>query len=148
MNSILDSIVPCGLNCSKCFAHIGGAIQTLSKELQKNLGDFDIYAKRFAELINEPIFEDYPSFKKMLDYFAQGNCMECRNEQCKLFKQCGVRACQQEKKVTFCFECNDFPCEKTNFDTHLQNRWLRINERIREVGIINYYEETEDKPRY
>ena len=145
---INDTIAPCGLNCAKCFARNGGSIQILSKELQKNLGDFDVYAERFSELIDEPAFKEYPSFKKMLAYFAEGNCNGCRNEQCKLFKQCGVRACHQEKEIEFCFECGEFPCNKTNFDIHLKNRWVKINERILKVGITKYYDEIKDKPRY
>ena len=137
--AILNTVAPCGLNCVKCFAREGGSIQVLSQELQKNLGDFDIYAERFTELLNEPVFSNYPQFKEMLAYFAQANCKGCRNEQCKLFSQCGVRTCHQEMNVDFCFECSEFPCEKTNFDTHLKNRWVKINERIREDGIEKYY---------
>lgn len=148
MNPILNSIAPCGLNCEKCFARIGGSVQTLSTQLQKVLGDFDIYAERFTELIDEPIFKEYPSFKKVLDHFAKGGCQGCRNEQCKLFKQCGVRDCHQKKGISFCFECNEFPCEITNFDTHLQTRWININERIREIGLMKYHEEIKDVSRY
>lgn len=148
MNNLLNSIAPCGLNCEKCFARTGGSIQILSKELQDALGNFDVYAERFTELISEPIFKEYPSFKKMLAHFAKGSCQGCRNEQCKLFKQCGVRSCHQEKGISFCFECKEFPCEKTNFDTHLQNRWIKINERIRKIGLIKYHEEIKDLARY
>lgn len=148
MDSILNTIAPCGLHCEKCFAHNQGSIQTLSKELQSALGNFDVYAERFAELINEPTFKEYPSFKKMLAYFAEGSCQGCRKEQCKLFKQCGVRACHQEKGIDFCFECKEFPCKKTNFDAHLQSRWKKINERIRKIGIANYHKEMKDIARY
>lgn len=148
MDVIMNSIAPCGLNCEKCFARSGGSIQQLSKDLQTALGNFDIYAERFTDLLGESVFKEYPSFKKMLAHFAHGSCDGCRNEQCKLFKQCGVRSCHQEKKVDYCFECNDFPCEKTNFDTHLRNRWIKINERIRMIGIEKYYEEIKDLARY
>jgi len=148
MNAILNSIAPCGLNCEKCFARTNGSIQTLSKELQSALGNFDVYAERFSDLINEPVFKEYPAFKKMLAHFAKGSCQGCRNEQCKLFKQCGVRSCHQEKNIRFCFECNEFPCENTNFDSHLKTRWVKINERILEIGLTNYYDEIKDLGRY
>lgn len=148
MVAILNSIAPCGLNCEKCFARTGGSIQILSKELQIALGDFDIYAERFTELLDENIFKEYSSFKKMLTHFAEGSCRGCREEQCKLFKQCGVRSCHQEKGVNYCYECKEFPCNNTNFDIHLQNRWIKINEQIKRIGLTKYYQKIKDLPRY
>ena len=84
----------------------------------------------------------------MLDFFASENCKGCRKENCKLFKNCGVRGCHQQKNLDFCFQCDDFPCNKTNFDEHLQKRWAKLNERIREIGIESYYAETKHKARY
>lgn len=147
-DEILNSISPCGLSCEKCFAHEAGDIRRYSLKLKEKLGNFDIYANRFIDLLDEPIFEKYPDFKKMLDYFASENCKGCRKESCKLFKNCGVRACHQEKKVDYCFQCDDFPCTNTNFDEHLKKRWLKLNEKIRKTGIESFYAETKDQPRY
>ncbi len=145
---ILDTFAPCGLNCEKCFARERGAIQKHAKELQNNLGNFDVYAEHFVELIGDHRFKNYPEFKNVLNLFTEGNCKGCRNEQCKLFSQCGVRACHQEKEIDFCFECNEFPCKKTNFDAHLQKRWITLNNHIRKIGIEQFYQETKDKARY
>ncbi|MEN6623471.1 MAG: DUF3795 domain-containing protein [Smithella sp.] len=145
---ILNALGPCGLNCKKCFAHRDGKIRRYSLKLVKEFGKFDVYAERFETLLNNPIFKKYPDFKIMLEYFASENCQGCRKESCRLFKDCGVRACHQQKNVDFCFQCTDFPCKKTNFDGHLENRWIQINHRIRTVGIEKYYAETKDKPRY
>ncbi|MCP4023082.1 MAG: DUF3795 domain-containing protein [Desulfobacteraceae bacterium] len=145
---ILEAIAPCGLSCKKCFAHIDGDIRKFSRQLNKKLGNFDIYARRFETMVGDPIFKKYPDFKEMLDYFASDNCRGCRHEQCKLLKTCGVRACHQEKNLDYCYECEDFPCQKTGFDDHLFKRWVKMNQRIREVGIETYYEETKDTPRY
>ena len=145
---ILDALSPCGLSCEKCFAHVDGEIRRLSRRLKEKLGDFDIYAERFETLVGDPVFKKYPEFREMLDYFASENCTGCRNEQCKLFKTCGVRACHQEKHLDYCHECGEFPCDKTGFDDHLLTRWIKLNQRIRTVGIEAYYEETRDTPRY
>ncbi len=145
---ILDAISPCGLNCEKCFAHVDGDIRKQSRELKEKLGNFDLYAKRFETLLDEPVFEKFSDFKIMLDYFASENCRGCRKENCRLFKNCGVRSCHREKKVDFCFQCDDFPCDKTHFDENLQKRWVALNEKIREMGIEKYYAETKDKARY
>jgi len=145
---ILDALAPCGLSCEKCFAHESGEIRKHSLKLQEKLGNFDLFAKRFETLLGNPIFKKYPDFKMMLDYFSAENCRGCRKESCKLFENCGVRSCHQEKNLDFCFQCDEFPCDKTNFDDNLRKRWIQLNERIREVGIENYYAETKDKPRY
>lgn len=147
-NQLKNRIAPCGLNCSKCYAYVNGDIKNLSNRLKESLGDFDIYAKRFTELIDGDIFKKYPDFKELLAYFASSDCNGCRNEQCKIFKDCKVRECFEKKGVDFCFQCSDFPCNDTGFDPHLQNRSIKINNRMKEVGVENYYNEIKDKPRY
>jgi hypothetical protein len=112
------------------------------------LGNFEIYAKRFETLLDGPVFKNYPPFKAMLDYLAAENCRGCRNEQCKLFKECGVRGCHQEKQVDFCYQCEAFPCDKTNFDPRLRHAWVQINEKIRKIGIAQYDEQTRARSRY
>ncbi len=147
-DQILDCLGPCGINCENCFAHTEGDIRKYSRLLKEKLGNFDIYAKRFRTLIDDPVFDKYPDFKQMLDYFASENCKGCRKENCKLFKNCGVRNCHTEKKIDYCFQCDEFPCDRTNFDEHLYNRWVKLNERIRETGVEAYYKRTKTKPRY
>ena len=145
---ILKVIAPCGLHCGMCFAYDKGDIAYFSNKLKENLGDFDEYALRFKSLLKNDIFGNYPHFKEMLNYFAKGSCKGCREEQCKLFQQCGVRPCHQEKGVDFCFQCEEFPCENTNFDNHLIKRWVKINNKIIKIGIKKYYQEIKDTPRY
>lgn len=146
--NILKALGPCGLNCEKCFAYSDGGIKHHSKKLKELLGNFDVYAERFVTLLDEPVFEKYPVFKQMLDYFAKVSCRGCREESCKLFKDCGVKECYRTKGVDFCFQCNEFPCDKTNFDENLRKRWININLKMKEAGIENYYNEIKDKPRY
>ena len=145
---IKETIAPCGLCCETCFAHINGDIRKYAKKLQEKLGNFHINAKRFETLLGDPIFKKYGEFKEMLDYLASENCRGCRNEQCKLFKNCGVRPCTREKGVDFCFQCDAFPCDRTNFDPALQKGWTLINEKIREIGIEAYAKKAKTRPRY
>ncbi|MFX0106292.1 MAG: DUF3795 domain-containing protein [Candidatus Hodarchaeota archaeon] len=142
---ILKTIAPCGLNCYKCFANSEGRIRKTSLKLKNLLGSFDIYAKRFSLFL--PIFKKYPSFKGLLTYLSEDNCPGCRIGSC-LYPDCGVRNCYKEKEVDYCFQCDEFPCEKTNFDPHLKRRWIQINNRMKHIGIKSYYEETKDLPRY
>lgn len=146
--NILTNIGPCGLNCSKCFAFKRGEISKLSSELKSKLGDFDVYAERFVDLLDEPIFEKYPDFKKMLNHFTDANCNGCREDSCKLFENCKVKQCSKDHSVDFCFECDEFPCSKHGFDDHLEKRWITIQNKMRNMGVKNYFLEIKDKSRY
>ena len=145
---IKERLAPCGLHCGRCFAFVGGRIQVLSSQLQSELGNFGAFAKRFADLLGDSIFESYPDFKKFLDHLAKGGCGGCRQEKCKLFASCGVRPCAEGRKVDFCFQCSDFPCDKTGFDEHLYRRHVEINRKMKEIGVERYYEEVRHLPRY
>lgn len=139
-------LAPCGLNCNTCFAFESGEIRFHANKLKMLLGSFDKYAERFVTLV-DPVFENYPAFKKMLDQFGQGDCRGCRMGECK-YSGCGVITCYQKKGVDFCFQCDEFPCENSNFDPHLKERWIRMNNRMKEVGVEAYYDETKERPRY
>jgi uncharacterized protein DUF3795 len=144
-DEIRKILAPCGLNCMKCQAYVEGDIKRHATELKRVLGSFDTYAERFSKFL--PVFKNYPAFKEMLTQFSEANCKGCRKGDCK-YPNCGVAACYMQKGVDFCFQCNEFPCEKTNFDANLHERWVRMNRRMREVGVEAYYEETKDQPRY
>jgi len=147
-DKIKASIGPCGLCCETCFAHVDGDIRKYSMKLKKKLGNFHINAKRFETMLDNPIFKKYADFKEVLDYFASENCKGCRNEQCKLFKDCGVRGCHQKKQIDFCYRCEEFPCDKTNFDPGLYKGWVAINKIIQKKGIEEYYEKARTHSRY
>ncbi|UCH63159.1 MAG: DUF3795 domain-containing protein [Fidelibacterota bacterium] len=142
---ILDILAPCGLNCCKCYAYSVGEIKIHSTKLQELLGSFDKYAERFSAFL--PIFKSYPSFKELLQHFTKANCNGCRKGTC-IYPDCGVITCYQNKGVDFCFQCDEFPCEKTNFDLDLKGRWIQMNNRMKEIGIESYYQETNNLPRY
>lgn len=146
--TIKETLAPCGLCCQTCFAHANGEIRRHALGLKEKLGNFDIYARRFETLVGDPVFRHYPAFKEMLAYFASESCQGCREEQCRLFKNCGVRPCHQERGVDFCFECDGFPCDHTGFDPHLYDRWVALNNKIREIGIEAYARKAKECPRY
>lgn len=145
---IKETLAPCGLCCETCFAHVNGDIRKYSMKLKEKLGNFHLNAERFITLMEDPIFKKYTDFKEMLDYFAAEHCQGCRNEQCKLFKNCGVRNCHQEKKIDFCYQCYQFPCDKTNFDPGLYKGWVIINKKINEKGVEQFAKEAKKRSRY
>ena len=142
---ILKILSPCGLNCRKCMANTAGDIKKHSIALKELLGSFDRYAQRFQSFLQA--FSNYPQFKKLLAFFNKADCEGCRSGQCK-YPGCGVMKCFVEKGVDFCFQCDEFPCEKTNFDPDLERRWIEMNTRMRKIGVEAYYEETKDMCRY
>ncbi len=144
----LKYLGPCGLHCGGCFAFVESAIKKNAVALKQSLGNFGIYAERFTALLNDPRFDRYNDFSEFLDCLSEVTCKGCRQESCKLFSQCRVRDCSKEHTVDFCFQCKEFPCEKTGFDEHLQKRWLKINGRIQEIGAQAYYDEIKNTVRY
>lgn len=144
---ILNILAPCGSNCRKCVFNKNGEIKKHSNELKELLGSFDRYAERFSELIH-PAFKNYPYFKELLKFFTQVSCDGCRNQTCAIYSNCGVIGCYKEKDVDFCFQCDDFPCEKTNFDSDLKRRWVLMNNRMKEIGVEAYCKESMKFPRY
>ncbi len=138
-------LAPCGLNCSKCQAYSEGDIRMHASELKRLLGSFDAYAERFSKFL--PVFRNYAAFKEVLGHFSQANCKGCRQGDCK-YPNCGVASCYRQKGVDFCFQCAEFPCNKTNFDPSLHERWIKMNRRMKEIGVEAYYEETRNIPRY
>lgn len=144
-DEIKKSLAPCGLSCGKCQAYGDGDIRKHASELKLLLGSFDTYAERFSKFL--PVFKNYPGFRELLNQFSAANCKGCRQGDCK-YPNCGVATCYKQKGVDFCFQCNEFPCEKTNLDPNLHERWLVMNRRMKEVGVEAYFEENRDVPRY
>ena len=144
-DAILAILAPCGLNCAKCQAYSAGEIRKHAAELKRLLGSFDSYAVRFSKFM--PTFKNYPPFKELLAHFSEADCKGCRQGDCK-YPNCGVSSCYRKKGVDFCFQCNEFPCTKTNFDPDLHTRWLSMNRRMKEVGVEAYFEETRNVSRY
>ncbi len=144
-DGIKKILAPCGLNCRKCQMYAEGEIRRHAVEMTRLLASFDGYAERFSRFL--PVYRKYPEFKELLAHFSQANCKGCRQGDCK-YPNCGVAKCYKSKGVDFCFQCGEFPCDKSNFDPNLYERWIRINHRMKEIGIEAYYEETKDQPRY
>lgn len=142
---VLERLGPCGLSCAKCFGFKDGDIGRHAAELKRMLGNFEIYAQRFSEFL--PQFKDYPAFARLLDFLAEPDCAGCRQGEC-FWPNCGVAQCYHDKGVDFCFQCDEFPCDKHNFDEHLEKRWQNMNLRMRKVGVEEFFQETKDDPRY
>jgi len=144
-NQVVQRLAACGLDCSRCADYKNGGIRELSAKLSGLLNGYDRLAKIKSEKI--PAFEGYEEFKKVINMFAEASCGGCRSDNVKCPITCHAKTCHKEKKVDFCFQCNEYPCNK-QFEGKLRERWININNRIKEIGIINYYLEQSKLPRY
>lgn len=144
---IREILAPCGLNCKKCVAYKEGDVASTSQALISLLGNFEGYAERYSRFY--PEYENYPQFKQLLEYLSKPQCDGCRNGHC-LYQGCEVGNCEKIESGTldYCFECNEFPCEKPQFHPDLKRRWTERNRRMDEIGVIQYYNESKSTPRY
>lgn len=143
---IKSRLAPCGLSCGKCLAYAGGPIQGLSAHLAEELGDnFGVYAERFEGM--NPVFKNYTAFRELLDFFTEGSCSGCREKGC-LFKDCKVTGCVKEKGIDYCFQCDEFPCDRHGMPDGLAERWQANNEKMRDIGIDAWFCGCKDNPRY
>ncbi len=143
--SPLKLIAPCGLVCHTCAAAKDGIIQMHSLELLRRLDSFDQYAELLSGY--ETRLKKYPDFKEVLQLLSEANCEGCRDGVCK-FPGCGISPCVKEKGYDFCFECPSFPCSEADFEPLLKAKWLKANERMKEIGVEAYFEEVRNVSHY
>ena len=142
---LLRVVAPCGLLCYTCTAAKDGAIQIQSKALLRLLESFDGFAEQFSA--HEPRLSKYPEFKDVLRLFSEAGCEGCRGGNCT-YPDCRVSPCITQKGYDFCFECEAFPCERMDSDPALKAKWMRANERMKEVGVEAFFHEVKDAPHY
>jgi hypothetical protein len=142
---ILNILAPCGMDCSRCLGYKDGPIREHGKALQELLTGFESHAERFSSFI--PAFRKYPSFKEILDIIAGADCAGCRDNETK-YPLCSIARCHKDKEIDFCFQCTDYPCSPENIDEYLHKRWLEMNNKMKEMGVEAYYNESKDTPRY
>ena len=141
----VSRLAPCGLDCSRCADYEHGEISRLSSKLIERLGNYQRLAKMKESA--QPIFQSYPQFHEVLGKFAGASCSGCRGDHVLCPTVCSARVCHKENHVDFCFQCGQYPCDK-QFSGKLRERWLFINDRMKEIGPAAYCEEQADQPRY
>lgn len=143
---ILPHVAPCGLDCMRCADYEHGEIKQLSSRLIQLLGNYSPVARMKTE--GKPAFKGYAQFEEILTSFANASCSGCRGENvlCPI-ATCSAKTCYREKGVDFCFQCDEYPCEK-QFSGRLRERWRYINDRMKEIGATEYYFEQLKVPRY
>lgn len=144
-SQVVQKIAPCGIDCGRCADYQNGEIKELSIRLLELLKGYERVAKVKSRI--NPAFEKYDKFKEVLEIFADASCGSCRsdNEKCPI--DCHAKTCHKDKKVDFCFQCDEFPCDEQK-DERIRERWMAKNNRMKEIGVIEYYIEQSKTPRY
>jgi hypothetical protein len=144
-NEMLRLIAPCGLLCYTCDAMKNGVINESAKKLLYVLGSYDSFLESCSS--SRPISGKYSDFKEVLAYLADAKCNGCREDHC-MDSNCIVPECTKNQNIHFCYECRDFPCDKTGFPDDLKEKWMRKNNKIKAIGIEKYFEEEKNLPHY
>lgn len=142
---VVERLAPCGIDCERCVMYAEGRVKNLATALHKALEGFENMAPRVAD--RYPALAAYGSFTDILDMFAGAGCTGCRNGG-SVLPFCAARTCFREQGVDFCFQCAEYPCDRNEYPENLVRRWRACNDRMREVGVEQYYEESLERPRY
>lgn len=144
-SELLQLIAPCGLLCYTCDAMQNGIINETARKLWYVLGSYDLFLKNCPG--SRPIAGKYNDFKEVLEYLANVKCNGCRTDHCP-DSNCIVPECTKNRNIHFCYECKEFPCSKTGFPEELKEKWIRKNNKIKEIGLENFFEEEKGIPHY
>jgi hypothetical protein len=94
-----------------------------------------------------PALAHYQQFADALDLFANASCIGCRGGGSNL-PFCAARRCHKGQGVDYCFQCDQYPCTWNEYPEDFDKRWRAANDRMREVGVEEYYRESLQEPRY
>lgn len=105
-----------------------GRIRGHAAGLAEALRGFENMAAKVADRM--PALAEYDRFAAILDLFAGAGCTGCRAGGSQL-PFCAARVCFREKGVDFCFQCDEYPCERNTFPDNLASRQREYNDRTR-----------------
>lgn len=142
---IVERLAPCGIDCERCARYEGGRIREHAAALAEALTGFEKMATKVADRM--PALREYHSFAEILKLLAGAECAGCRVGEVDL-PFCAARTCFREQGVDFCFQCDDYPCERNAFPENLARRWREYNDRMCDVGVEQFYRESLERPRY
>lgn len=144
--AMIQELAPCGLDCSRCQRYRGGEISRLAADLRKALGNVASIKDTMIKL--NPAYEHVEGALKLLEVWSEADCPGCRNLKEPCLPTCAAQKCHKEKGVDFCGQCAEFPCERNRYHKSLEARWWVMGEKIRELGVETFYQESKKKPRY
>lgn len=156
MGELLNYVAPCSLLCYTCPAYKDGVISKCASKLCNYFeGYYDFNDANLPEKYRSYL-DEIKTFYNKLEKYTKRPCVACRNNPSSgtgCIEGCVIPSCTKEHNVDFCGECSDFPCKKANdFFAKINNTilsdWKNGSQRIKEVGIRQYFEEKKDVSHY
>jgi hypothetical protein len=144
-HEVLEKLAPCGLDCERCVAFEDGRVKRSAAELAAALEGFEKMVPKITD--RAPALLHYERFVEVLAFLAQAACAGCRAGGAQL-PFCAARTCHREQGVDYCFQCREYPCDRNSFPENLALRWRSNNDRMRDVGAVQFYRESLGKARY
>lgn len=153
---LLDYVAPCSLLCYTCPAYKDGAIAQCAAKLYRYFeGYYDFNEANLPEEYHSRLSE-FKVFHDRLGRYAQRRCVACRNNPSPgsgCIEGCVIPECAKEHHVDFCGECSAFPCANARaflarINPIIVTDWENGSQRIREVGIRQYFEEKKSVSHY
>lgn len=136
----------CGrFHCGYCSYHTGSRVKKAKELLQL------IEKSKSMKLIaqNENAC-DYYEFMKGLKWLASKEepCKGCRfGGGWSWWPDCPVRDCLIQKGLGFCYQCDDFPCQKLKEEPLLENKKMIIktNYEMKSSNLEEYFQQLKKK---
>lgn len=153
---LLHYVAPCSLFCYTCPGLKDGAISESATKLCNYFkGYYDFNDANMPEQYRSWL-KDFESFYGKLNGYTKSKCPGCRNNPSSgmgCIEGCVVPRCAKDHGIDFCAECSEFPCQKAkDFFATINNvivqDWENGNQRIKEVGIENYFNEKKNVSHY
>jgi hypothetical protein len=144
-DSVVERLAPCGIDCERCVMYADGRVRHHAGALAEALRGFENMAPRVVDRL--PSLAGYDAFSEILGLLGSASCAGCRNGGSNL-PFCAARICYKEHGVDFCAQCSEYPCARNDYPENLRLRWQEYNDRMREVGVEQYYRESLERPRY
>jgi hypothetical protein len=128
----------CGVFCEQCPAG-NGVINRLAKELKRLTAGFG------RDFPDQKQF-DFKEYTKALEHFGElYGCPGCWNHS---EAWCEVKKCEKINELKSCLLCDDLKeCPRTEYQRERYPYVLEHQDRVREVGIDQYFCEEREKAK-
>ena len=136
MTNCDSNITVCGQRlCSQCDYHKGAIV----KAAQKMLSFVEQYGS-LGLIVGASTNYNYDNFTELLRWIAGQDkpCKGCRNGGgWSWWPDCPVRDCCLSKNLSFCFQCDEFPCSNLLEGSLIERKRaiIQTNRKIEKLGI-------------
>ncbi|NHI83061.1 MAG: DUF3795 domain-containing protein [Candidatus Thorarchaeota archaeon] len=136
MTNECSDITVCGQRlCTQCDYHKGTIV-----DAAKRLLEFVEKYQSLGLIVKTSTDYDYEQFTKLTQWLASQDkpCKGCRQGGgWSWWPDCPVRDCCLSKGLDFCFQCDEFPCNKLLEGPLIERRKriIRVNEQIKSLGM-------------